>query len=216
METSAEIKDIAAALTKAQAEIKNVVKNTDNSYFKSRYADLSAILDASRDPLSKNGLSVMQTPEDNGGGGVSLRTTILHSSGQFITSVYTLPPTKQDPQGYGSAITYMRRYALSAVLGIGQEDDDGNLASGRNQNSQAKAQPPAVDKAKEHAADFANNMKTQIAEASSIESLNALVLNNAELLTRLQTGYAELFNKVESEWWGRVRALAATEMQAAE
>lgn len=131
------MKELATALAKAQAAIKPALKDSVNPHFKSKYADLSAIWESCREPLSKNGLSIVQTM-DFDAGEVWLKTTLLHSSGESIDGRYPLRPIKQDPQGFGSALTYARRYCLAALVGIvADEDDDGNAASQRNGNGHA-------------------------------------------------------------------------------
>ena len=130
--TSAEIGELAKALAAAQGEMTAASKDATNPHFKSRYATLASVWDAIRGPLSRNGLSVSQvleTPET--GPGVVVRTLLLHTSGQWIGSRYVMPiPDKLTPQAVGSAITYARRYALSAIAGVApDDDDDGNAAS---------------------------------------------------------------------------------------
>ena len=129
MLTSPQINELAAALSKAQGAMKGAVKDSSNPHFKSKYADLSSVWDACRKVLAANGLSVIQTPEESERQEVRISTTLLHSSGQWITSTYAIPVTKADAQGYGSAITYARRYSLAAMVGVAPEDDDGNAAS---------------------------------------------------------------------------------------
>lgn len=137
MEMSTNIADLAAALAKAQGEIKNAAKSSDNLYFKSKYADLAEVLSVAREPLAKNGLSIMQANEGVTNGYMSVTTLLLHSSGQFIKATGTFPVGKQDPQGAGSALTYARRYSLAAMLGIAQDDDDANTACGKRNRAQA-------------------------------------------------------------------------------
>jgi hypothetical protein len=127
---SENINELAAALAKAQGDMANASKDKTNPHFKSSYADLASIWDAIRGPLSKHGLAVLQMPFEDDKGRISLETMISHSSGQFLSTTYCLPPTKGDVQGFGSAITYMKRYALTG-LGVAPEDDDGNAASER-------------------------------------------------------------------------------------
>jgi hypothetical protein len=130
MNSSPEIKDLAAAMAKFQAELKPAIKGNTNPYFKSRYADLQACWDCCRDALVKNGLSVVQGSRESNGEIVTVDTRLMHASGQWIESSLTMKPAKADPQGVGSAVTYARRYALSAILGIvADEDDDGNAAT---------------------------------------------------------------------------------------
>jgi len=134
---------LAVALAKAQAAIAPAVKDKTNPAFKSRYADLPSVWDACRKPLTDNGLSIVQMPVDAAEPGrVALTTILLHSSGEYISSTVSTRLNKDDAQGIGSALTYLRRYALSAVVGVvADEDDDGNAAS-RPQAREAQYQPP--------------------------------------------------------------------------
>lgn len=122
------VAEIATALCAAQGEMENAAKNVDNPYFHSRYANLAEVLNTIRPVLSKHGLSLLQAPS-YGNGTVDVETMLLHKSGQFFSSTCSAPVQKNDPQGVGSAITYLRRYSASAIVGIAQEDDDGNAAS---------------------------------------------------------------------------------------
>jgi hypothetical protein len=127
MKTSEQISELAAALAAAQGMMENAVMNRVNPHFKSKYADLAAIFDAARKPLSANGLAIVQTIGD----GV-LHTRLLHTSGQWIASEHPLPMSGR-PQEIGSALTYARRYSLSALIGIAaDEDDDANAAQKGN------------------------------------------------------------------------------------
>lgn len=143
-ERSFEIKDLAAALSKAQAVIENAAKDKENPFFKSQYADLASVWGVARKPLSDNGLSVLQEPSSTDGK-VSVTTTLMHSSGQYIRSVFEVPVGRQDAQGYGSAVTYLRRYALQSFIGIAPAEDDGNGAS--EPKSKPKAAPQTDKKA---------------------------------------------------------------------
>ena len=115
------------ALSKAQGKIESALKDKKNPFFKSNYADLASVWEACRAPLSENGLCVVQTTCGNKTDAY-LITHLGHSSGEWIKSYLPLMMVKSDPQGMGSALTYARRYALSAIVGICQEDDDGNRA----------------------------------------------------------------------------------------
>jgi hypothetical protein len=138
---SEKIELLVKALIKAKASISPVAKTKENPFFKSKYADLGTIDEAVKGPLKDNGLVVVQTTEVISGQAV-LVTTLLHDSGQWIEGQYPLNPVKNDPQGLGSATTYARRYALSALLGvICDEDDDGNHASSRNGHSEPQERP---------------------------------------------------------------------------
>ena len=132
MNKSDSIKNIAVAMNKAQSEMSGASKAKNNPFFKSKYADLSEVIKAVKEPFANNGLSYVQFPiEDNGRVGVE--TILMHSSGEWLSNSFTVQLTKQDAQGAGSAITYCRRYGLQAVAGIPSEDDDGNHASNKNQ-----------------------------------------------------------------------------------
>ena len=118
------------ALAKAQQQMRSAAKDSLNPHFKSRYADLSAVWEAWREVGPALGLAIIQTPVDGPEGKLVLETVLLHSSGEERRSRLTFPVGQQTPQGYGSALTYARRYALSAMVGIvADEDDDGNEAS---------------------------------------------------------------------------------------
>lgn len=119
---------LAAALAKAQGMMSHASKDANNPHFKSRYADLAAVWSAVREPLSANGLSVVQTVAQ-GDGTVGVRSLLLHASGEWICSVLEMPVAQKTPQGYGSALTYARRYALAALVGIAQDDDDAEAAT---------------------------------------------------------------------------------------
>jgi len=143
-EMSAEIGELAAALAKAQGEMEGAAKSADNPFFKSKYADLSAVWSAARKALSTNNLAVIQTTEPTEDR-VVVVTTLAHASGQWIRGKLSMRPVKSDPQGVGSCITYARRYALAAMVGVAPEDDDGNAASGKTD----KPRPPVDAKVKQ-------------------------------------------------------------------
>lgn len=125
-----QINELATALAKAQGEITGALKDSANPFYKSKYADLASCWDACREPLSKNGLSVIQ-PAEADDQGVTVTTLLMHASGQWIRSVLRMIPKDSTPQSVGSAIAYGRRYGLTAMIGIAQVDDDGNIVSGK-------------------------------------------------------------------------------------
>lgn len=120
---------LAKAFVAAQKGFSPALKTSTNPHFKSRYADLSACVEAVIDALNANGIALVQhTHED--ATGVTVETVFLHESGESMScGKLHVPASKQDPQGYGSALTYARRYSLMAACGIAPEDDDGNAAS---------------------------------------------------------------------------------------
>ena len=159
MTKSESVKSLAAALNKAQALLKPAVKDRDNPFFKSTYATLQSVWEAAAPVMAANGLSITQTfsipPQDCGE--VIIETTLMHDSGEWVSSQLALRPIKNDPQAFGSAITYGRRYSLAAILGIvTDDDDDGNDAS-------HVAPPPA-----RHASPKAQEA---VAEAPKVEPL---------------------------------------------
>jgi hypothetical protein len=123
------MKDLYAAMAKAFPEIEWASKDKNNQHFKSKYADLGAVVEAIKPALTKNGLFfVQQTHEQEGG--VCVETVVCHSSGESMPlGKLFVPASKQDAQGYGSALTYARRYSLMTAFGVCPEDDDGNAAS---------------------------------------------------------------------------------------
>ena len=130
MEQSEQINELTKAIVAVQSVIEGAKRDNENPFFKSKYADLQTVWDVCRKPLTDNGLAVVQT-NDHADHGVTVVTTLLHTSGQWIRGRLTMRPVKDDPQGIGSCITYARRYALAAMVGIYQTDDDGEGASGR-------------------------------------------------------------------------------------
>lgn len=131
MNKSESIKELATALAKAQGEMKGAIKDASNPFFKSKYADLASVVEAIRAAFSKYGLSYSQGSEPSEKNEVRVETIIMHSSGEWLSNgILSLPVSKADAQGFGSALTYARRYSLSAAVGVAPEDDDGNAAAG--------------------------------------------------------------------------------------
>lgn len=137
MKHSESIKEITAALAKAQAVIRNAAMDKTNPAFKSKYADLSSVWAACRNALSTNGIAVFQSPSADGAK-VTVTTLLAHSTGEWVEGELTVTADKGTPQGIGSAITYARRYGLSALVGVApgddiadDGDDDGEAAEGR-------------------------------------------------------------------------------------
>ena len=170
---SPQIGELIGALAKAQAEFKPIVKDSVNPFFKNKYADLATIIAATQPALSKHGLTVMQLPKaESHLAGI---TTILgHASGQFISTDLMLPAAqgaKFDSQTIGSALTYARRYALQAILGVAADaDEDGNLAAGNNGSKAAAAD---VAKAKLQEASQSNDPKTAAIAREGLAKINA-------------------------------------------
>lgn len=141
MNKSDTIGKLSKALTAVQAAIRPAIKDADNPFFKSKYADLNSVWDTARELLAKNGLAVIQGNSVGLDNTVIVETMLSHESGEWIQSSLCLPLAKHDPQGVGSAITYGRRYGLSAIVGIVADvDDDANAASG-NGHPQPRRDP---------------------------------------------------------------------------
>jgi hypothetical protein len=140
MAQSESIAALATALCEAQHELQSAKKDSINPHFKSKYADLGAIWDACRASLHKHGLAVIQAPEPSDIG-ILLRTVLMHKSGEWIDGTLLIPASKQDPQGYGSAMSYARRYALASMVGIVADDDDDGNAASQPQQRAASYQP---------------------------------------------------------------------------
>lgn len=128
MQSSAELDKLLTALAKAQGRVEGAKKDATNPAFRSKYATLASVWDACREALSSEGLSILHLPGSHGGA-AGMWTMLGHSSGQWLRGWSPLRPTKDDPQGMGSAITYARRYWVAALGAICPEDDDGNAAS---------------------------------------------------------------------------------------
>jgi len=123
MNQSEKINELLSSLVKAQALMGGAVKDSKNPFFKSSYADLGSVIKAIKEPFAKFGLGYVQFPIGEGGV-IGVKTRIVHESGQWMESEFTMPLSKVDPQALGSAITYFRRYSLQAMVGIPSVDDD--------------------------------------------------------------------------------------------
>lgn len=193
MKTSETIAALAAALSAAQGDLKNVEKGKVNPHFKSRYADIADGLDVVRPVFSKHGLSVVQATDYMTDTGVFLLVTrIMHKSGEWIESTYPLP-TGGKPQDVGSALTYARRYALFSLAGVAgtDEDDDGHDAQNTTQARKPAARPappkvpvePPFDE--EESATVCETMIGTLDLVESIEDLRSWASNNAAVKARM-------------------------------
>ena len=130
---------IATALVKAQLAFAPALKTSTNPHFRSRYADLAACVEAVIDSLNANGIALIQRTHDSDNG-VAVETMFVHESGETLSGgILHVPAAKHDPQGYGSALTYARRYSLMAACGIAPEDDDANAAQRTPVNAQSRS-----------------------------------------------------------------------------
>lgn len=172
MQKSEQINELAAALAKAQGEMGAAKKDATNPFFKSSYADLTSIWEACQGPLSKNGLAVLQIPcMPFANTDLYLETVVTHSSGQWISGLYPIHPVKQDPQGWGSAVKYARRYSLEAMLSIVTDDDDGEAAMGRGKSHQPQQSKPPSQADYPHANP---NWQNELATDAQVKRLFAL------------------------------------------
>jgi hypothetical protein len=192
---------LARALARAQGVMASASKDKTNPAFKSRYADLASVWDACREPLTSNGLAVVQLVTAADKASVTVETRLLHESGESVSSVLTMPVEKPTAQGVGSAITYARRYALSALVGVApDDDDDGNAASGvapRNAAPTAQVVP--------FPASGAELWAQRIAAA---ETLSGLTLIGSELAAKQDK---TLSDRLRAAYTARHSLLAARE-----
>jgi hypothetical protein len=132
MRSSDTLTKISPALVNAINAIEGVKKGADNPFFKSKYANLESVIEAAHEALAANGLAVMQGPGPMDGNCITLTTRLIHESGEWIETDFSLPAGKMDPQAAGSAITYARRYSLMAMLNMPAVDDDGEASMPRS------------------------------------------------------------------------------------
>ena len=188
MKTSEQIKNLSAALCKAQGEMGGAVKDSNNTFFKSKYADLTSVIKAIKDPFANNGLSYTQFPIANEAG-TGVVTRLMHSSGEWLESEFVLPMVKKDPQAAGSAITYARRYALQAIAGIPTADDDAESAMlrGDEQEQEKKPEPISEDTVIEIAAliDKTGTDKAKVFQTYKVQRIEDLTAENAKKAIRI-------------------------------
>ena len=196
MNHSEQINELAASLAKAQGQIDGAKKDSANPFFKSKYADLASVWEACRVQLSSNGLSVTQCPEESENG-IAIETMLLHSSGQWIKSRYTMPVSKLDAQAVGSAITYARRYALSAIIGIAPEDEDGNSAAKARPEEKVKNK---TDPLPEYPNDrFKENMQGWISAINSKKQTADQIINTVSTRYILSDVQKQSIKNMEQE-----------------
>lgn len=195
MDKSEQINELATALSKAQGVIIPASKDADNPFFKSKYADLASVWEVAREPLYKNGLAIIQLPSAEGNI-VTLETILIHSSGQFVSSKLTMVAKDAGPQAIGSCITYLRRYALSSVVGIASEiDDDGNSATNVNGKNDEIKPPKGVKSMRMFAEEMA------IEKLGSLDKYSAwrVDMGLPEDLDGLkELDYAQIFTKLKA------------------
>lgn len=179
MRTSEQIGALTKALVAAQADMKNAPLNKVNPHFKSKYADFSAVRDATLPHLTKHKLAIWQGTEMDDGGRLSLHTRLAHESGEWIESSYPLPVDLSKPQAMGSALSYARRYSWASICGIAaEEDDDANAAqdAGKGQTQQRQQPKREATPFDESQVDtdrrMANQLRSQITATRTFDELD--------------------------------------------
>lgn len=199
MRTSESIVKLAQALLCFQTEVENISKEAVNPFHKSKYASLTNILDGINQHLNKSGLVVMQSPTGDENT-VKLITTVIHAeSGEFIESEFSMVPVKKDPQGIGSCLTYMRRYALASILKLNvDDDDDGNSASNVGASSAKKSYNTPFVPPKKVATDMdIQDLGLRFMEANDLESFKSTYIAIVKDVKAKYSNADEVVNKLE-------------------
>lgn len=186
MKTSESISKIAVALLAAQKGITFASKDATNPHFKNKYADLGSVVDAVKPALNEAGIVFIQTASPSEDGKLHLATRLMHESGEWIEDTLVMPLPKPDPQGFGSAMTYARRYALAAITGVYQDDDDGNAGSRTSGTTQPTDDNPAS----------ASHVQIAIQDAKTVPELVG-IMNG--LSVEAQKEVRQAFNKRMTE-----------------
>jgi hypothetical protein len=172
---SSELSELFTALAKAQAEFVSADRAGANPHFKSRYATLESVREATRKGRQNNALALVQMPTNAAGSNIAVTRLLGHSSGQWIESTFHVAPARFDAQGAGSAVTYLRRYSLMSILGIAAEDDDGEGAAVAGPQPATKFAPavrnPAGDVDQARAAVY--RIRREIDDTVYLEELDA-------------------------------------------
>lgn len=231
MAQSESINELAAALAKAQGAMKPAGKSAENPFFKSKYADLPAIVSACRIALAENNLAVVQRT-DFDEARTFIETVLMHGSGQWISARYPVNPVKNDPQGMGSAVTYARRYSLAAIVGVvSDDDDDGNAASGKTTNGSgvkaaapvskpAPVEPPHDPETGEvgpHAipkggtvVEWGSKMIAAIKHSTALDELRSWMSQNAIMLDELERVAPKTYALIDKQFKSRLEVFEPT------
>ncbi len=207
-----DIKELVVALSKAQGKMEPAKLNKTNSHFKNKYADFNSIIECCRQPLSENGLSVMQYCEMTNEK-LFLVTMLVHISGQWIKSLFPLNPRNMDSQSIGSAMTYAKRYSLSAMLGIvsDEEDDDGEASQGRVA-PQVQAKPVAAKKINTNQLAILKVQDAKLDKDTKATVMKWMLksynIDNIENVTE------DIFPKVFSAFEGAVKSMEKSKVEA--
>ncbi|HCW17343.1 MAG TPA: hypothetical protein DHL02_05155 [Achromobacter sp.] len=186
MQHSESMKAIAPALLAAQKATEFAKKDATNPHFKNKYADLPAVIEAVKPALNAAGIVYIQTASPSDDNRLHLATMLMHESGEWISDTLVMPLPKQDPQGYGSAMTYARRYALAAITGVYQDDDDGNAASGPATRSTQAQNDAAPDESQATEADamIVAQMNAAATVPDLVKLMNGLAADQKRLVTQ--------------------------------
>lgn len=205
MEFQGDTKALFPAFAKAQKDMGAALKTATNPAFKSKYADLGAVIEAVLPALHASGFALLQPPHSDGAL-VEVETILVHESGGYIRSVLGVRPTKQDPQGIGSAITYARRYALQSIAGIAPEDDDGKAASAPAQKAAPAPAPQAPS-----LADRARRLVDTLNAVTTADALRKAYALASALRDDLEDMDPPRLAEVEKVYAERFEALTAKE-----
>ena len=194
MTRSDSIAKLAEALAQAQAVMVGAAKDSTNPHFRSKYADLAAVWEACRGPLTKHGLSVVQMPSTEGPR-VTVATLLMHSSGEFVSNELSAMAKDDGPQGIGSVITYLRRYGLAAVAGVAPEDDDAEAGEARSSGyvAQAPAAAPRTVGGSPSSIDAVNSPSVPNGGGSGTYTLKTVKAGRAGAKGEFVTEHGEAF-----------------------
>jgi hypothetical protein len=199
MNQSIDIDKLASALCKAQAMMGGAVKDSANPFFKSKYADLTSVVKAIKEPFAEHDLSYVQFPYSTERG-VGVTTRLMHSSGQWLEARFVLPITKQDPQAAGSAVTYARRYALQSMAGIPTADDDAESAMLRQPQTISSSQQIILSDICRDLSEENNSKFWQWMKKDGITDLSALSVDSFHTVKdALERTYAKQYAQDESD-----------------
>ena len=205
MYQSETIGKLAEALAKAQGEMRHAVKDTENPFLNKKYADLAAVWEACRQPLASHGLAVAQTVGYTEDGTPTVTTILMHTSGEWVSDECAMKPVKNDPQGIGSCITYMRRYSLAAMVGVYQDDDDGNAASDPSgKQKPKKAEEEVKPDVSEWRRELNDRVKTvrQLAGVTTADAMKRIKAKTGKTHAELTDAELESF---ADEWANELR-----------
>ncbi|ETO40010.1 hypothetical protein B808_1119 [Fructilactobacillus florum 8D] len=197
------INSIYSKISQLSSVFKQPKKNAINPFTQSKYADLSEIIESLKPALASVGLGFVQVPvtntNENGQTSVGIKTIVFDKDNQVEFKAFSLPLLKTDPQSAGSALTYLRRYTLSAIFGIAADDDDGNQSSGRTQQSQQRQRPAQRQQRSQPAQRQQNSRPAQQQQPAKQTDSSPAGDKAKQLIKDLNAKYSKLINKDESE-----------------